>query len=715
MHEYSPLRAIELRVIEDSLNVKDFEKAQVLLGQVGTQQDLQTGVAYLATRLLFLRGRLDAASVIERMRELVGANPHFDEARVLMEHCKRLLQATGSEPPSSLTPRPGSLFPSAPPPPPSASTTGDTSPAYVSPLPDARVESFLGSDDEAPESWPVPGFEALDPIQDEDRPTFVPEGETVESRPTEDALLANGLARTEYPGPLPSDQEPLLAGVDLSRQIRVDTRDSLLPTPPSIPPPSRYDPTIPKPEGRYSVHDSSDELVLPKPSAAPLAGRYRLSKPVVEEVVVSSVRPRRSDAAASRRTKTTQGPSPSSNAARRAGQAATPPANALDTEVGVELPPEVAVSSKPPGTLPSATTAVAIAPAHHEHLELGMVDEPTPFRVPRPSSGAPPSSQDPPLSYAWNDPERQFERGDPSAARARFEQKALDLLEPYPTDFTDFPDKVTEIARVLSTAPVVQYFAPYDRSLCSLARVELAVRTLYGGASVLPIASVRPALALYVGEVLRMSHRGSWRGVPERPSTWAVEAGAHIWQPLKCIAQILTDTPGQSLLQSVGSGLAKRGTLAWMSADPGALPLSRPWHDPLTPPKQAELGTWLCSSPWSVCCDRAFGQPLDGSLQSLKALDRLLDFLCDSAESPKATAPWLVRTATLAGAYVGVVLTGNANAQWVERTSNTEQGIALELPGGIIATPVANVVARATSRKRSQLADYVRALMRRSV
>jgi hypothetical protein len=99
----------------------------------------------------------------------------------------------------------------------------------------------------------------------------------------------------------------------------------------------------------------------------------------------------------------------------------------------------------------------------------------------------------------------------------------------------------------------------------------------------------------------------------------------------------------------------------------------------------------------------------------LKALDRLLDFLCDSAESPKVSEPWLVRTATLAGAYVGLVLTSNAHAQWVERPPNTEQGIALELPGGIIATPVANVIARATSRKRSQLSDYVRALMRRAL
>lgn len=693
MHEYSPLRALELRVIEESLNSKDLEKAQVLLGQVGTQPDLQTGVAYLATRLLFLKGRLDAASVVERMRELVGANPQFSEARNLMEHCTRLLRASGSEPPPPITPRPGSLFPSAPP---SAgpSGTADTAVFNVSPLAQLELDAFSESDD-APESWPVPGFERAAQAQDEDRPTFVPEP-TLPEIPSDETYPADSLAQTEYPktGPegeerRPSSSSPLRrpSSSGRLRQIQVDTRDSLMPKAPSIPPPSRYDPNIPKPEGRYSVHDSDDEVVVPPARPVP-SGRYRLTHPMVEEVIPSSLKAR----------------------GKRDPQVVSshPPRSPREA---VAPPP---VSSNPPGTLPSASKVSATAPTD-EHIAIDVIDEPTPFRVPRPSSGAPPSSQDPPSSYAWNDPERQFTRGDSTAARARFEQKALELLEPYPTDFDAFPDKVSDIVALLSATPVIHYFAPFDRSLCSLPRIELAIRTLYAGASSLPLASVRPILALYVGEVLRVSHRGNWRGVAERPSTWAVEAGAHIWQPLRCIAQVLSDNPGQALLQSVGTGLAKRGTLAWMAASALSPPLGRPWHDPLTPQKQADLGLWVAHSPWSACCERWFGQPLDGSLHSLKVLDRLLDFLCDSADSPKANEPWLVRTATLAGAYVGYVLTSNANAHWVERSSNTEQGIALELPGGIIATPVANVVARATSRKRSQLADYVRALLRRAL
>ncbi len=691
VHEYSPLRALELRAIDDSLNAKDFEKAQLLLAQVGTQPDLQAGVAYLATRLLFLKGRLDATSVIERMRELVGANPKFEEARLLMDSCAELLGASGSPPPTPLTPRPGSLFPAGPPAP--SQGTSETASFDVSRVASLSLEALDESDDEAPESWPVPGLESFEVVDDQDRPTFVPETGSSDSRssPETRSHSPESLARTEYPGPLTEYAAPQRVIDNLSREIRVDTRESLLPKAPSMPPPSRYDASSPRVVGRYSGNEADVEVVLPQQRPPSGTGRYRLANPEVEDTIPTSLR---------------------GNSKRAAFEATSRRAARLVTShhpISSSTPPFPPPSS---GTVVTNPTPTVV---RTDYLELDVLDEPTPFRVPRPSSGVPPSSQEPPSSYAWNDPERLFARGDASGAKARLEQKALELLEPYPTAFEVFPDKVDEIVHLLSATPVIHYFAPFDRSLCSLPRMELAIRTLYDGANSLPIASVRPLLALYVGEVLRVSHRGSWRGVPERPSTWAVEAGAHIWQPIRCISQLLSDPPGQSLLQSVGSGLAKRGTVAWMTTAAFAPPLIRPWHDPLTPQKQAELGHWVAHSPWSGCCERLFGHPLDGSIDSLKALDRLLDFLCDSAETPQPDEPWLVRTATLAGAYVGLVLTSQAHAKWLDRMTPTQQGIALELPGGIIATPVANVVARATSRKRSQLADYVRALLRRSL
>ncbi len=157
MSEFSPLKTLELRAIEDSLNANELDKAQRLLAQLGVHDDFQHGTSYLATRLLFLRGRLDAASVVDRMRELVGANPHFLEARALMDHCQGLLKSAGSNPPPSGTPRPRSLFPSAPlePDPPQGSDSNHrSSKPELQPL-----EGLALGDDEPPASWPVPGFE----------------------------------------------------------------------------------------------------------------------------------------------------------------------------------------------------------------------------------------------------------------------------------------------------------------------------------------------------------------------------------------------------------------------------------------------------------------------------------------------------------------------------------------------------------------------------
>lgn len=653
MSEYSTLKNPELTAIEESLNGGELDKAQQLLAQLGPHTDLQPAISYLATRLLFLRGRLDAVSVIERMRELVAANPHFSEARILIDKCRALLPPSGSAPPPSDPALTTSMIPPAP---------GDK--GYHGTLPSGMdlppLDELAMSEDE-PSSWPVPGFENTEYF--DDRSPFA--AHAASGEPFVDPA---GLAPTEYPASMPSPSAglPSFAPPPPAREIRVDTRPSVLPPSGSLPPPVRYGAPIARPAGRYSLNDAESEAivepeVVPAKTAGPLSGRYRVRNVPVD--VVDTLKA-----------------STESPLTRRQSE---------EQRASIPVPDDV-------------------------HLDLDDRDQPTPFRVPRPDFSLPPSSRDVPASYGWSDPERNFGRGDPIMARNRLEQRALEALASLSDGFQTFDQKAALVAAALSTAPVVHYFAPFDRSLCSLPRLELALRTLYLGVNHLPTASVRPLVALYLGESLRISHRGAWRGVPERPTTWAVEAGAHIWQPYRCAGQFLTGTPGQALLASAGGGLAKRGTIAWMAHAPVNVALSKPWQEPLTPQNLEQLGEMVTHTPWSICCETLFGQGLDGSVASLRALDQLLDILCDGAEAPRALDPWLVRTATLAGTYVGKVLIANAGAHWLERSAQ-DPSATLELPGGIMATPVANIIARATSRKRSQLFDYVRALLRRSV
>ena len=661
MHDYSPLSPLELRAIEDSLNAGKLDLAQQQLARLAAHADLVPGSAYLATRLLFLRGQLDAASVVERMRELVGAHPTFVEARSFMTDCQTILHHSGAAPAAGSTPRPRSLFPSAPP--------ESSSPAAVPPPKPTRTRAAS----EQPPAWSVEELEQTE-LLDSDRPT-------VEPVPTELHQDQRSLAPTQYPGDAATAalRSPVSFEDRSSREIRVDTRHSFIPGSSSLPPPNLYNPSVPRPVGRYS-HSGRPER---------LSGAPHHEEPRSEEV------------------------KPTDLSAERSGRYRM-------SHVSSEVIPIPLIAAKAlPGTKATALAARvspsrATMPATQSGPGASDEDRPTPFRVPRPAFDEANPAHEGALAHPWLDPERTFIH-DEKPARARLEQRALELLEPYPETFADFEQRAAELSALLSTAPVVHCFAPFDRSLCSLARLELSLRTLYGSVETLPARSIRPLLALYLGDVIRTSHRGTWRGTPDQPSTWAVEAGAHLWQPLRCGGDLFKGPPGQSLLNSLGNGLARRGTVAWMNGIPTQTPLPKPWLDPLTPQKQTELGQWVRSSPWAACCKTLFSHDLDGSVQSLKALDQLLDVLFDASAAPRSFDPWLTRAATLAGAYVGVVLGVQRTAAWVERESTTgERYLAIELPGGLLATPVANIITRATSRKRSQLTDYVRALLRRA-
>ncbi|HEX5098613.1 MAG TPA: hypothetical protein VFV94_03905, partial [Polyangiaceae bacterium] len=76
-----PLDDPRLREVEECLNEARFEEAQRKLVDLGAVRDLGPGVAYLTTRLLAQRGRLDSAAVAERLRDVLAEAPDFPEAR----------------------------------------------------------------------------------------------------------------------------------------------------------------------------------------------------------------------------------------------------------------------------------------------------------------------------------------------------------------------------------------------------------------------------------------------------------------------------------------------------------------------------------------------------------------------------------------------------------------------------------------------------------
>jgi hypothetical protein len=93
-----PLTDERLGAVEACLNEGRLEEAQHKLVALGGETALGPGVSYLTTKLLFLRGRLDSASVRDRLHEVIAECPDFPEAETLLR--------VTSPPPRPMTPVP---------------------------------------------------------------------------------------------------------------------------------------------------------------------------------------------------------------------------------------------------------------------------------------------------------------------------------------------------------------------------------------------------------------------------------------------------------------------------------------------------------------------------------------------------------------------------------------------------------------------------------
>jgi hypothetical protein len=91
-----PLEDDRLRAVEACLNEARYDDAQKQLAGLGGIRGLGPGVAYLTARLLFERGRIDHAALLQRLQDLLADWPDFEAARVLLE-------AHGGVPPEAPT------------------------------------------------------------------------------------------------------------------------------------------------------------------------------------------------------------------------------------------------------------------------------------------------------------------------------------------------------------------------------------------------------------------------------------------------------------------------------------------------------------------------------------------------------------------------------------------------------------------------------------
>jgi tetratricopeptide (TPR) repeat protein len=84
-----PLDHPRLLEIEERLDRAEIDAAQRLLADLGDLHVHRVAITYFATRLLYQRGRLDSAGVVERLRELVLIEPEFPQANAMLSAAER--------------------------------------------------------------------------------------------------------------------------------------------------------------------------------------------------------------------------------------------------------------------------------------------------------------------------------------------------------------------------------------------------------------------------------------------------------------------------------------------------------------------------------------------------------------------------------------------------------------------------------------------------
>jgi len=366
---------------------------------------------------------------------------------------------------------------------------------------------------------------------------------------------------------------------------------------------------------------------------------------------------------------------------------------------------------------------------HHAAEELAPALQPdfsaiptAPRSLPQPQVSAAPGATPlvaPPASRAvalprspWDEKEQRLALGDGKAALFDFEQGLARRLEALPqrAGVSELSQAAMLTARYLTEAPICRHFAPYDLSLFSIARLDVALGLLYRG-GVGPRTELRTRVLLglgaYSGECLRQAYAGDWVGGSHDLLLMHIEGQGLCFSPFRDMnARLQSSQPlevGDTPLPHPGAEpLGQRVALSLAPPTPWD---PDPWPDVSRLP---ELGTKLRESPVGLYC-AGVEVPLDLSFASLRSLDRYVTLLAPPLAPSDPEAGWVRRASVLVGAYLGEVLRTTRGGTWEPTRGDLRpEAYRIALPGGIKALPVASAFERLSGRRLEQPSDYAR-------
>jgi hypothetical protein len=276
------------------------------------------------------------------------------------------------------------------------------------------------------------------------------------------------------------------------------------------------------------------------------------------------------------------------------------------------------------------------------------------------------------------------------------------------------PSELGRLAAIaLTRAPGFCHFAPYDLSLWSLIRLEVALDLIFGKTPADPDTlegrlGAQLVLTAYVGESVRRAYDGRWLGNLTEPHHAAVETRVAVLAPFDVVHTRLLTGGALALDRLVTLETAHRSVEAWAkSTDDQATPPT-PWG-PRAWPSLEEVGAFgraLSRSVVSMYCEQFAETQLDHGLGGLVALDSYLALIVPPGAPTAAPSPVLRRTSVLVGAYLGEVLRSQWGGQWTLGDAPDAAAYVLEV-GSIVTRPIQHVFARTCGQHPTTLTEYV--------
>jgi len=310
-------------------------------------------------------------------------------------------------------------------------------------------------------------------------------------------------------------------------------------------------------------------------------------------------------------------------------------------------------------------------------------------------------TEQPGATDIWGPLELKLLSEDPADAWSRFAQLATDTLAQVTgAARREGPALATVAASFLTVAPVSRDFAPFDETPWSLHRVAALLSLLSTAAKGTTEDSNSPVMKLlgaYVGEVLRQSLGLRWHG-SLTDGTARLEGNGARHAPFDIVRDHLvgnTPIPVERLLEQTGARASS------VEPRPPAVEPPCPW-DPAKWPAPERLPSYANALRHSVIsqhCARVSAR-LDGTPESVLALDAYLSLLAPDGATPVVDTGWARRASVLAGAYAGQVLCDARDAEWLtdDSTELGPQSYGVQIAPGRIARPVLQAFERLTAR-----------------